>query len=397
MGKASLILVFNCGSSSIKTQVVDPETSDVYFKAVCEEVARKECSLTVAIDGKKQVSEHPGMSYSDAIDMILATMDNGVKSKLKGIGHRVVHGGSHFCSSVVIDDEVEAKIEQASLLAPLHNPYNLLGIEKLRKEFPKLTNVAVFDTAFHTTMPKHAHVYPLNYSLYEDNQIRRYGFHGTSHRYVVLAGAKKLSKEVEQTRFISAHLGGGCSLCASVGGKSVETSMGFSPAEGLMMGTRSGDVDPTLFSFLMDHLKMSSNQVSTLINKGSGLLGVSGLSGDLRVIEKAMDEGDVRAKLAFEIFCYRLAKMIAGYMVAVEEPDALIFTGGIGENSDRVRSRTCALLKPLGIALDERKNSEAIRGCSGDISLGSSAFKILVQPTNEELMIAKDTLERSQS
>lgn len=395
MGKLSLILVFNCGSSSIKTQVVDPETSDVYFKAVCEEVARKECSLTIGLDGKKQISEHPGMSYGDAIEMVLEKIDDEIKSKIKGIGHRVVHGGSHFSSSVVIDDAVKAKIEQASLLAPLHNPYNLLGIEKLRKEFPKLTNVAVFDTAFHANMPKYAHVYPIKYSLYEEHQIRRYGFHGTSHRYVVLAAAKKLKKEVEQTHFISAHLGGGCSLCASVGGKSVETSMGFSPAEGLMMGTRSGDVDPTLFSFLIDHLKMSSDQVSMLINKESGLLGVSGLSADLRVIEKAMDEGDVRAKLAFEIFCYRLAKMIAGYMVAVEKPDALIFTGGIGENSDRVRSRTCALLKPLGIALDEKKNREAIRGSSGEISLGSSAFKVLVQPTNEELMIAKDTLELS--
>ncbi|PCI75991.1 acetate kinase [Candidatus Aerophobetes bacterium] len=389
------ILVFNCGSSSIKAQVVDPVSGVIYFKVLCEEVGSKGCFLTLEEEGEKVRLECPMMDYGQAIDKIVSQMSASLKSMLVGVGHRVVHGGSFFTLSTRIDANVASKIKECIPLAPLHNSYNLLGIEKLQKAFSHLPHVAVFDTAFHATLPKYAHIYPLDFLLYEKHQIKKYGFHGTSHRYVTQMIAEKMGKSVENTRFISAHLGGGCSLCAISGGKSIETSMGFSPAEGLMMATRSGDIDPTLFSFLHQTLGMSMEEVVAVINKKSGLLGVSGISGDLRDIEKGVDEGNERAILAFEMFCYRLSKMIASYFIIVPGMDALIFTGGIGENSDRVRQRVCSWLKPLGVSMDMAKNRVHGKGYDGEISDEKSSFTVCVQPTNEELLIAQDTFDLS--
>lgn len=366
---APLILVFNCGSSSIKVQAINPQSKEVAFKFTAEEVE----------------------NYEKSIDQILSKISDEIKAAIVGVGHRVVHGGEYFKSSALITKETLEKIKACNTLAPLHNPYNVLGIEKLQHLF-KVPHVAVFDTAFHSSMPDRAALYPIDYKLYETHHIKRYGFHGTSHRFVSLEVARALGKPVEKTEFISAHLGGGCSLCAVVKGKSVETSMGFSPAEGLMMATRSGDVDPTLFHFLQTSVGMSSEEVNTLLNKQSGLLGVSGLSGDLRQIEEAITKGDRRACLSFEIFCYRLAKMIASYTILTPELDGLIFTGGIGENSDAVRARVVQWLDPLGFSLDGSQNKQVRRGLA-DVISGPESRTIYVQPTNEELMIAQDTFE----
>ena len=367
--KHQTILVFNCGSSSIKTQVVDPRSKEVFFKDVAEEV----------------------VDYGATIDQILNKISGPVKQTIIGVGHRVVHGGEYFSASCIIDQEVLDKIKECSALAPLHNPYNVMGIEKLQAIFD-VPHVAVFDTSFHASMPDYASLYPVDYKLYEDHHVKRYGFHGTSHRYVTTAVSKVIGKTLEKTEFISAHLGGGASLCATAQGKSIETSMGLSPAEGLMMATRSGNIDPTLFSFLNKQVGMTLEEAEALINKKSGLLGVSGISGDLRDIEKAMGEGDKRAILAFEMFCYRLSKMIASYTVVVPNLDALIFTGGIGENSDAVRARVCQWLAPLGVSIDLVKNKDMRKGKSGIISDSKSSFSVCVCATDEELLIAQDTL-----
>ena len=316
--------------------------------------------------------------------------DHNLDEQLVAVGHRVVHGGEHFTQSVLIDEHVIAGIKQAATLAPLHGHANLLGISSAQASFKNLPQVAVFDTAFHQTMDEVAYLYALPYQLYKDFGVRRYGFHGTSHFYVAGQTAKMLSIPVEESNFISAHLGNGCSVCAIKNGKSVDTSMGLTPLEGLVMGTRCGDIDPGLFNFLTTQLDYTAQQIDDLLNQKSGLLGISELSNDCRTIEEAAIAGNSQAMLALNMFCYRLAKQIAAYMVPMQKLDALIFTGGIGENSDIIREKVLTQLAFLGINLDPQANLDARFGQAGLISAANSTSKAVVMPTNEEWVIALD-------
>jgi acetate kinase len=310
----------------------------------------------------------------------------------RGIGHRVVHGGEEFSDSVLINDEVMAAVERCGSLAPLHNPANLTGVRTARELFPELPQVAVFDTAFHQTLPPEAYLYAIPFSYYEDFKIRRYGFHGTSHHYVALEAARLLGKRLEETSLITMHLGNGCSACAIRNGRSVDSTMGLTPSEGLVMGTRSGDVDPALHQFLQDKTGMRLNEITAMLNSKSGLLGLSGLSNDMRTLSEAARNGHERARLAIEVFCYRLAKAVCGLMAALDSIDALVFTGGIGENSAEVRSQAAAHLKLHGVILDESANAGHGRENGGRIDSSSSRIPCLVVPTNEEVMIARETL-----
>jgi len=310
----------------------------------------------------------------------------------RGIGHRMVHGGEEFTGSVVINDEVIAAVERCSSLAPLHNPANLVGVRTARELFPDLPQVAVFDTAFHQTLPPKAFLYAIPYAYYEDLKVRRYGFHGTSHHYVSLEAARLLGKLPEETSLITMHLGNGCSACAIRDGHSMDSTMGLTPGEGLVMGTRSGDVDPALHQFLQDQTGMELSEITSMLNSSSGLLGISGLSNDMRTLGQAAANGHERAGLALDVFCYRLAKSVCGLIAALETIDAFVFTGGIGENSAEVRALTAAHLKVLGVDLDEARNASHGRADGGRISSDASRIPCLVVPTNEELMIARETL-----
>lgn len=356
------VFVLNCGSSSIKFQVIEPESGKVILKGLAENLKTKRARLSYARGGEKGTIELTSSDYSYALEVILELLQ---EEKLIAVGHRVVHGGESFCESVQIDAKVLNQIKACNHLAPLHNPVNALGIEIMQEKFPHLPQIAVFDTAFHQTMPKEAYLYALPYEYYQKYQVRRYGFHGTSHRYVTEEAAKKLGKPLEETALISAHLGNGCSVCAVKGGKSVDTSMGLTPLEGLVMGQRSGDLDPSLVSFLAEKLQVSAEEVTLILNKKSGLLGLSGLSEDMRLL--LGEKENTRAQMAIEIFCYRLAKYIASYIVPLGKLDALIFTGGIGENAAPIRQKVVAHLAPFNP-------------------------KVLVIPTNEELVIAKDAV-----
>ena len=386
----SPIFILNCGSSSIKFMAIEPESGNVLIKGLAENLKGENPLLSWAIDEKKYEKPLPATTYSAAIHEIVLLVRE-LSLLFSGIGHRVVHGGEYFYESVLIDDSVIKKIKNCTHLAPLHNPVNIIGIEMMQKEFPKLPQVAVFDTAFHQTMPKHAYIYPLPFAYYKKYEVRRYGFHGTSHRFVVIEAAKKLGIPLEKTSFISAHLGNGCSLCATIQGKSVDTSMGMTPLEGLVMGERSGDIDPSLIGYLAETLHCNATDITEILNTKSGLLGISGVSGDMRVLEKEEKLGNERAGLAIQIFCYRLAKYIASFMVPLHHLDALIFTGGIGENSAFIRTHVIRLLKIFGFTLDETKNNSHGSLSQGIISKTSHSPIIMVIPTNEELLIARDT------
>lgn len=351
----STVFVLNCGSSSIKFQLIQPESGKVLLKGLAENLNTNRASL----QWSKEEKPLEKSDYRSAVDEILKLFGN---EKIIAIGHRVVHGGESFTDSVKIDSTVLKAIKKCNHLAPLHNPVNALGIEIMEEKFPDLPQIAVFDTAFHQTLSEKAYLYAIPYEYYERHQVRRYGFHGTSHRFVVQEGAKRIGKPLKETSFISCHLGNGCSITAVHQGKSVDTSMGLTPLEGLVMGERSGDLDPSVVGFLGDHLKLSVDQVIEILNKKSGLLGISGLSADMRLLLKSDEK---HAKIAIEIFCYRLAKYIAAYLVPLQEVDGVIFTGGIGENSKVIRDRVMDQLKPFNL-------------------------KALVIPTNEELMIAQD-------
>lgn len=389
--RKSLVLVFNCGSSSIKFAVINVETEQNELSGLAENINTAEAKLIWQQAGNKKECALTITSYQGAIDRIVKLLrdHDGLLDNLIAIGHRVVHGGEHFTESAIIDDKVLAQIESCSHLAPLHNPANLIGIKNTKQQFPMFKNIAVFDTAFHQTMPKHAYIYAVPYEWYEKYDVRRYGFHGTSHRYVTQKAAKILNKPLEECAFISAHLGNGCSVAAVLHGKSVDTSMGVTPLEGLMMGTRSGDVDPGLHAYLAERLGIKINEITAILNKKSGLLGVFGEASDMRVIEEAYQQGNKRARLAVEIFCYRAAKCIMSYTVPLGKLDALIFTGGIGENSPLVRDKIIAWLKILNFKADEHANNITIRGKQGIITQKASALAIVI-PTNEELMIAQD-------
>ncbi|MGD9109119.1 MAG: acetate kinase [Gammaproteobacteria bacterium] len=388
----SLVLVFNCGSSSIKFAVINPVTCDNKLNGLVQCIGAPEADLTWWQNSTKNERKLPNINYQNAISEIMSLLGetDNLLENLIAVGHRVVHGGEAFTQSVIIDDEVLNQIKACSHLAPLHNPANLVGIEGAQKAFPKLKQVAVFDTAFHQTMPEHAYIYAVPYEWYEKYDVRRYGFHGTSHRYVTQQAANILDKSLSKCAFISAHLGNGCSVTAVLNGKSVDTSMGITPLEGLVMGTRSGDVDPSLHAYLADRLGLEVHEITKILNKESGLLGVSGTVSDMRSIEQACEQGNKRAILAFEIFCYRLAKYIMAYTVPLKRLDALIFTGGIGENSPLVRSRTIEWLGILNFKLNHTANNRTIKGKSGIITKDDSLIAVVI-PTNEELMIAQDT------
>jgi len=388
----SLVLVLNCGSSSIKFAVINPESGENKLSGLAQCIGMAEASLQWKQDGKKQEKLAAHMDYQSAINEIVELINERQLDKnLVAVGHRVVHGGEKFTESVLIDDEVLNAIRACSHLAPLHNPANITGIVSAQKAYPNLPQVAVFDTAFHQTMPKHAYLYAIPYDLYEKHGVRRYGFHGTSHRFVTKKASEIIGKPLSECAFISAHLGNGCSVAAVLNGKSLDTSMGLTPLEGLVMGTRSGDVDPSLHAYLADTLGYDVHKVTKLLNKESGLLGVSKVSSDMRALWKAVDEGNELAQLAVDILCYRLAKYIMAYMVPLGHLDALIFTGGIGENDELVRAKVIEWLKALGFKLDVEQNLEHGRNNKGYITQPDSPLAMVV-PTNEELLIAQDSM-----
>lgn len=385
------ILVINCGSSSIKFALIN-ETQDAFIlSGLAERLGSPDAQVHWQHGDNKDSLILPHADHRAALAQVLPLVQAAAGGQLHGIGHRVVHGGEHFTAACRLDALSLAAIRATAPLAPLHNPANLLGIEAAIKLFPELTQVAVFDTAFHQTLPEHAYRYALPDHLYREHGVRRYGFHGTSHRFVSQRAAEMAGLPVDASSWLVAHLGNGCSTCAIVDGQSRDTSMGLTPLEGLVMGTRSGDVDPNLHSHLARTLGWSLEQIETLLNKDSGLQGLSGLSNDMRTLEQARKQGHVGATLAIEVFCYRLAKSLAAMSCALQQLDGLVFTGGIGENSALIRSKTVAHLKLLNLALDEPANARTVRGASGPIQAAGHP-RIMVVPTNEERQIALDTL-----
>ncbi len=390
------ILVINCGSSSIKYQLINREKRKVLAKGLLEKIGKANSSQIHHIGGKVVKKQDEVANYEEGLESILALLldkKRGVikdASEISAVGHRVVHGGEDFFHSVLIDDEVIKTIKSYISLAPLHNPPNLAGIKAARSLLPDVPQVAVFDTAFHQTLPEKAFLYALPYQYYEKYKIRRYGFHGTSHRYIAERAAKFLKKPLKELKIITCHLGNGCSITAIDKGKSIDTSMGFTPLEGLVMGTRCGDIDAAAVLFLMEKENFTTAQMDNLLNKQSGLLGISGISNDLREVQKWAVKGDQRAKLALEVFAYRIKKYIGAYSAVLGGLDALIFSAGIGENEANIRDRVCQGLEFLGVYLDKKKNRASSKA-SRFISTESSPAKILVIPTNEEEMIAEET------
>ena len=389
----SLVLVINSGSSSLKFALIDTVTGAAELSGLGECFGLPEANISWKEDGVKQT--HPLIGLEDhhqqAVDRIVHLLDTlGIIDRIVAVGHRVVHGGEFFTKTVKIDDTIMADIEALSELAPLHNKAHVIGMRATMKAFPALSQFAVFDTAFHQTMPPKAYMYALSQELYKEYHIRRYGFHGTSHYYVANEAAHFLSKPIEECNVISVHLGNGASVCAVKNGKSVDTSMGFTPLAGLMMGTRCGDVDPSVLEFLM-RKGFSEAQINDELTNKAGFLGISGLTSDCRGIIEAMEAGNENAKLAFEMFTYRVAKYIASYMVALERVDAIIFTGGIGENSQPVRSDVLRQLGVFGYREDEIGNAAARFGASGVITEENTPLALVI-PTNEEWVIAKESM-----
>ena len=393
------ILVLNCGSSSVKYKLLDMDTNEELGAGGVEKIGMKGSFLKhIRRDGKKVMLKGEILEHQLAIEYILGVLTSqkhgAIESleEINAVGHRVVHGGEKFNSSVLITEEVIQKIVECIDIAPLHNPPNLAGIYAINELLPSVPQVAVFDTAFHQTMPEYAYMYGIPYSLYKKYGIRRYGFHGTSHRYVSRRACEFLGLDYNKTKVITAHIGNGGSVCAVKNGQSVDTSMGFTPVEGLMMGTRSGDVDLGVVTFLMDKEMIGSSSVSTLFNKHSGVLGVSGISSDMRDIENAVAEGNERAKLALDMYEYRIKKYIGSYAAALEGFDVLVFTGGVGENQTGTRENVCESLRFMGVEIDKELNAVS-RGKEVLLSTLNSKVKVVVIPTDEEFMIAADTLE----
>ncbi len=392
------ILVLNCGSSSVKYKLLDMNSNEELGSGGVEKIGMKGSFLKhVRKDGQKVILKGEILEHQTAVEYILGVLTSqkhgAVESleEINAVGHRVVHGGEKFNSSVLITDEVIQKIVECIDIAPLHNPPNLAGINAINELLPNVPQVAVFDTAFHQTMPEYAYMYGIPYSLYTKYGIRRYGFHGTSHRYVSRRACEFLGLDYSKTKMITAHIGNGASITAIENGKSVDTSMGFTPIEGLMMGTRSGDVDLGVVTFLMEKEMIGAASVSTLFNKHSGVLGISGLSSDMRDIENAVANGDERATLALDMYEYRIKKYIGSYVAALNGVDVLVFTGGVGENQTGTRIKVCKGLEFMGVKVDPELNK--IRGKEMVISTPDSSVKVVVIPTDEEYMIASDTLE----
>lgn len=387
---SKLILVINCGSSSLKFALYSID-HQLLAEGLAESLNSVNAKLHIKLLNTEIKSTLDTKDHQHAIDLLIIELQKtfDLKLELVGIGHRVVHGGESFKQSVIITQEVISEIKNCIPLAPLHNPANLLGINILATLFPKLNQVAVFDTSFHQTMPEHAYTYAIPYKFYKDDGVRRYGFHGTSHRFVTLQASKLLNKQVDTLNLVTAHLGNGASVAAIANGASVDTSMGMTPLEGLVMGTRSGDIDPGLFDYLISK-GLSPEDISRTLNKESGLLGISGISNDMRTLCEQAAQGHKLSQLAIDIFCFRLAKYIAAMMVSLTHIDALIFTGGIGENSPLVREKTTDHLLILGFTLDKNLNS---LNCSNKVINDADSKNIIVIPTDEELMIVNDTLE----
>jgi acetate kinase len=392
------VLVLNCGSSSIKYQLFTMKKKILLAKGVAEKVGLKGSFIKhEKEDGQKVLFEGEIIDHQTGIEYILGILtskDHGCLKNMKeieAVGHRVAHGGENFKESKFIDDYVQSEIEKCNEIAPLHNPANLKGIYALKKLLPGIRQVAVFDTAFHQTMPEYAYMYAIPYSLYNKYKIRRYGFHGTSHHYVSKRACEILNVDITKQKIITCHLGNGASMTAIDGGKSVDTSMGFTPIEGLIMGTRSGDIDIGVVAFIMDKEEIGLNSVNTVFNKQSGMLGVTGVSSDMREIEEAaFKKGNLRAKLGLDMYHYRIKKYIGAYAAAMGGLDLLIFAGGIGENSPETRSQSCEGLDFIGIEIDPLKN-DGLRSKEMVISKDNSKVKVMVVPTNEELVIAEDT------
>ena len=389
------ILVLNCGSSSLKYQLIDMETEEVLASGKYERIGEKEAFITHKVQGKKVEIKKPAYDHKEAIEFTLAQLTNpeykviDSLDEVEAIGHRVVHGGEIFKESAVIDDKVIEQIDECSEFAPLHNPAAILGMEACKKVMPGKPMVAVFDTAFHQTMPKEKYVYPIPYEYYEKYGVRKYGAHGTSHMYVSQRLAEIENKNIEDLKIVTCHLGQGSSICAVDGGKSIDTSMGLTPLGGIPMVTRSGDLDPSVLTYLMKKENISAAEMENILNKKSGVAGISGLAPDFRVIELESYEDNERAKIAMESFKYAVASYIAKYAVAMNGIDYIVFTGGIGENQINIRKGICEKLTFMGVDVDADANN--MRGEEKVISKPDSKVKVYVIPTNEELMIAKET------
>lgn len=392
------VLVINCGSSSLKYQLINMASEKVLAQGLVERIGINGSILTQKVNGEKYIIEQPMENHKVAIGLVLNALvdkEHGViadMSEINAVGHRVVHGGEKYSKSVLVTDEVMKDLEECGKLAPLHNPPNIIGIEACKELMPNTPMSVVFDTAFHGTMPKEAYVYPLPYELYTEHAIRKYGFHGTSHKYVSEKVAEAMGKDIKELKIITCHLGNGVSITAVKNGKSIDTTMGFTPLAGVAMGTRCGDIDPAIVIYLINELGYTTEEVNELLNKKSGILGVSGVSSDFRdVKEAAYERGEERSKIALDIFAYKVRKQIGAYAAAMGGVDAIVFTAGVGENSDVTRSECLANLEFLGIELDEERNKQ--NGELAKISKEGSKVDIYVVPTNEELMIAKETVD----
>ncbi len=387
-------MAINAGSSSLKFQLFEMPSETVLTKGLVERIGLDNAVFTISVNGEKQtdITEIPDHAVAVKILVEKLLSQNIIQSydEITGVGHRVVHGGEKFADSVLITDETLAEIEALSDLAPLHNPANIVGIKAFQDILPNVPAVAVFDTAFHQTMPEKSFLYSLPYEYYEKYGVRKYGFHGTSHKYVSERAAELLGRPIEQLRLISCHLGNGASIAAIEGGKSIDTSMGFTPLAGVAMGTRSGNIDPALIPFIMEKTGKTADEVLNVLNKESGLLGVSGISSDLRDLIKASAEGNERAETALEVFASRIHKYIGSYAARMSGVDAIIFTAGIGENSDVVRARVLRGLEFMGVYWDPALNS--VQGEEAFISYPHSPVKVMVIPTDEEVMIARDVI-----
>jgi len=390
----SKIIAINAGSSSLKFQLFDMPEETVLTKGLVERIGMDNSIFTISVDGEKKTEVTDIPDHAVAVKMLLEKLTEFhiIKdfNEIDGVGHRVVHGGEKFSDSVLLTDEVINDIDQLSELAPLHNPANVVGIKAFKQILPDVPAVAVFDTAFHQTMPEQSYLYSLPYDYYKKFGIRKYGFHGTSHKFVTERAAELLGRPLEELRLISCHLGNGASIAAVEGGKSIDTSMGFTPLAGVAMGTRSGNIDPALIPFIMEKTGHTAEEVLSTLNKKSGLLGVSGLSSDLRDIEEATEEGNDRAEVALNIFASRIHKYIGSYAARMNGVDAIIFTAGIGENSSEVRARVLRGLEFMGVYWDPSLNN--MRGEEAFISYPHSPVKVIVIPTNEEVMIARDVM-----
>lgn len=390
------ILVVNCGSSSLKYQLIDMESESLLAKGNFERIGEEEAFVTHKVNGEKYVTKSPVMNHEEALKIVLDQLvnkDYGVikdLSEISAVGHRLVHGGELFSESVAINEEVIKKYESCSSLAPLHNPATILGIRACQKAMPNVPMVGVFDTAFHQTMPKENYLYPIPYEYYEKYGIRKYGFHGTSHQYVSKKCAEIVGKPIEDLKIVTCHLGQGASICAIDGGKSIDTSMGLSPLGGIAMVTRSGDLDPSVVTEIMERENLTAKEVNTILNKKSGLYGMTGLDPDFREIELASYEDDKpKAKVAIELFTKTIAQFIAKYAVSLKGIDYIVFTGGIGENQINIRKKICENLEWMGVKLDLEKNN--VRSIETKISSDDSKIDVYIIPTDEEMVIARDT------